>query len=317
MPAGFALPTDFTEDAAEPAQLYVPRAPDPDELTDFGNHGDYGAARLAPGANVARATDELRAATRAAHGRGPLRRPRQPERVRGVAAGRDPGPEPARGRADRGGRAPAAADRVRQRGEPAAGARRLSPARAGAARRGRRRPRKARGASARRGAGAGAAGGGHRPAARRRDAQAARGHGDGQCPARRRGRDRPARARLRAGALRSHHARLRAGAGPAELAARRHGGAARGRAALGRGCVSPPLAAGGGGGAGGVRRAARGGRRPDGEDARGAHPHRRGLRAEGRADRSASRFRPAPTRPRSTRSASTARCSTRRARCPG
>ena len=28
MPAGFALPTDFTEDAAEPAQVYVPRAPD-------------------------------------------------------------------------------------------------------------------------------------------------------------------------------------------------------------------------------------------------------------------------------------------------
>jgi predicted permease len=64
MPAGFALPTDFTEDAAEPTQIYVPRAPEADELTQFGNHGDYGAAALAPGASPARATEELRAATR-------------------------------------------------------------------------------------------------------------------------------------------------------------------------------------------------------------------------------------------------------------
>src|SRR5207344_3671351 len=63
MPAGFALPTDFTEDAAEPTQVYVPRAPDEDDLTQFGNHGDYGAGELAPGASVARATEELRAAT--------------------------------------------------------------------------------------------------------------------------------------------------------------------------------------------------------------------------------------------------------------
>jgi putative ABC transport system permease protein len=64
MPAGFALPTDFTEDAADPAQLYVPRAPDEEDLTQFGNHGDYGAAVLAPGASVAQATEELRAATK-------------------------------------------------------------------------------------------------------------------------------------------------------------------------------------------------------------------------------------------------------------
>jgi predicted permease len=64
MPPGFALPTDFTEDAAEPTQLYVPRAPDAEELMEFGNHGDYGAALLAPGATVARAGEELRAATR-------------------------------------------------------------------------------------------------------------------------------------------------------------------------------------------------------------------------------------------------------------
>jgi predicted permease len=63
MPAGFALPTDFTEDASEPTQLYVPRAPEAEELTDFSSHGDYGAARLRPGATAARATEELRAAT--------------------------------------------------------------------------------------------------------------------------------------------------------------------------------------------------------------------------------------------------------------
>ena len=64
MPPGFALPTDFTEDAAEPTQIYVPRAPDADDLTQFGNHGDYGAALLARGASPARASEELRAATR-------------------------------------------------------------------------------------------------------------------------------------------------------------------------------------------------------------------------------------------------------------
>ncbi len=64
MPPGFALPTDFTEDAAEPTQVYVPRAPEADELVEFDSHGDYGVAVLAPGATSARATEELRAATR-------------------------------------------------------------------------------------------------------------------------------------------------------------------------------------------------------------------------------------------------------------
>jgi len=64
MPQGFALPTDFTEDAAEPTQIYVPRAPDAGDLAQFGNHGDYGAALLARGASPARASEELRAATR-------------------------------------------------------------------------------------------------------------------------------------------------------------------------------------------------------------------------------------------------------------
>jgi predicted permease len=63
MPPGFALPTDFTEHAAEPTQVYVPRAPEADELMQFSNHGDYGAALLRPGATPARANEELRAAT--------------------------------------------------------------------------------------------------------------------------------------------------------------------------------------------------------------------------------------------------------------
>jgi putative ABC transport system permease protein len=62
MPRGFALPTDFGEDAAEPTALWVPRASDEEDLTEFGNHGDFGAARLAPGASVTRANEELRSA---------------------------------------------------------------------------------------------------------------------------------------------------------------------------------------------------------------------------------------------------------------
>ncbi|HEX9188280.1 MAG TPA: ADOP family duplicated permease, partial [Vicinamibacteria bacterium] len=62
LPAGFALPTDFGEDAAEPTQVYLPRAPEPEELLEFGNHGDYGVALLRPGATAARATGELIAA---------------------------------------------------------------------------------------------------------------------------------------------------------------------------------------------------------------------------------------------------------------
>lgn len=46
---GFHLPTDFTEDAADPSRLYVPRAPDHEDLTVIdGNHGDHGAVRVRP-----------------------------------------------------------------------------------------------------------------------------------------------------------------------------------------------------------------------------------------------------------------------------
>jgi putative ABC transport system permease protein len=60
MPAGFQLPTDFGEDAAEPTELWVPLFVDP-ATTDRGSHGYYGAAVLAPGATPAQASAELRA----------------------------------------------------------------------------------------------------------------------------------------------------------------------------------------------------------------------------------------------------------------
>ena len=58
MPQGFRLPTDFTEDAAEPSQAWIPLAIDNKEPTR-GSHGLYGAAELKPGATVEQASAEL------------------------------------------------------------------------------------------------------------------------------------------------------------------------------------------------------------------------------------------------------------------
>jgi putative ABC transport system permease protein len=63
-PRGFALPTDFTVDATEPSQLYVPAQLDP-ASTDHGSHGYYGAALLKKGATADRATAELKLLTQA------------------------------------------------------------------------------------------------------------------------------------------------------------------------------------------------------------------------------------------------------------
>ncbi len=63
MPRGFRLPTDFDVDAAEPTQLWRPLQIDEQNL-NRGNHGFYGAAKLAPGHSAASATEELRAITR-------------------------------------------------------------------------------------------------------------------------------------------------------------------------------------------------------------------------------------------------------------
>jgi putative ABC transport system permease protein len=58
MPRGFALPTDFTVDAAEPSQLWVPAQIDPG-TNDHGNHGLYAAAKLRRGATAKQASAEL------------------------------------------------------------------------------------------------------------------------------------------------------------------------------------------------------------------------------------------------------------------
>jgi putative ABC transport system permease protein len=63
MPDGFRLPTDFTEDAAEPTELWRAVQFDMANL-NRGNHGFYGAAVLAPGQTAAVATAELQALTR-------------------------------------------------------------------------------------------------------------------------------------------------------------------------------------------------------------------------------------------------------------
>jgi putative ABC transport system permease protein len=62
MPQGFRLPTDFTEEAAEPTELW--RALQIDEATaERGSHGLFGAAVLAPGQSAASASAELQALT--------------------------------------------------------------------------------------------------------------------------------------------------------------------------------------------------------------------------------------------------------------
>ncbi|MBP7777735.1 MAG: ABC transporter permease [Acidobacteria bacterium] len=64
MPEGFRLPTDFTEEAAEPTQLW--RALQIDEANaQRGSHGLYGAAQLAPGVTATAASQELAALTAA------------------------------------------------------------------------------------------------------------------------------------------------------------------------------------------------------------------------------------------------------------
>jgi putative ABC transport system permease protein len=63
MPRGFALPTDFTVDAAAPSQLWIPLQIDTAQLTR--NHGLYAAGKLVAGATAARATAELKAAAAA------------------------------------------------------------------------------------------------------------------------------------------------------------------------------------------------------------------------------------------------------------
>ncbi len=60
MPLGFALPTDFTTNAAAPSQAWLPLRIDPSQA-DHGNHGLYAAAALAPGVTSRRANAALKA----------------------------------------------------------------------------------------------------------------------------------------------------------------------------------------------------------------------------------------------------------------
>ncbi len=62
MGPGFVLPTDLSEEVVEPTQIWLTRGTEPEELqADYGSHGDYAAARLVPGATVARLNQELAA----------------------------------------------------------------------------------------------------------------------------------------------------------------------------------------------------------------------------------------------------------------
>jgi putative ABC transport system permease protein len=61
MPEGFRLPTDFTDGAAEPTELWRPMGWDMAQLSR--SHGFYGVATLAPSQTAASATEELRAIT--------------------------------------------------------------------------------------------------------------------------------------------------------------------------------------------------------------------------------------------------------------
>ncbi|MFN7985799.1 MAG: ABC transporter permease, partial [Vicinamibacterales bacterium] len=59
MPAGFKLPTDFTEEAASPSQAWRPLQIDESQLSR--SHGLFAAALLAPGASATAASQELAA----------------------------------------------------------------------------------------------------------------------------------------------------------------------------------------------------------------------------------------------------------------
>jgi predicted permease len=63
MPEGFRLPSDFTQDASEPTQLWRPLRTDPARL-NRSNHGFYAAAVLAAGQTPETATAELQTITR-------------------------------------------------------------------------------------------------------------------------------------------------------------------------------------------------------------------------------------------------------------
>ena len=138
MPPDFVLPTDFQN--PEPTQLWLPLQLDP-ASTDHGSHGLYAAARLKPGVTVSQAADELHGIAQAMTSEGLYPQQMQFDTV--VLSLTDE----VVGTVRRaiwllfGAVGIPAADRLRQRGEPAARPRRGAPARdRGALRARRQRP---------------------------------------------------------------------------------------------------------------------------------------------------------------------------------
>ena len=278
MPPRFALPTDFGEDAAEPMRLMVPRQPDEEALTSNDGHGDFGAVRLAPGATAARLTTELRAATGSHDAGRPVSARVRHGCVRGVAAGPGPRPAPARAVARHRRRLPPAADRLRERRQPAAGPGRAPSARDGGA----RRARCARAAACwLRCSARGCCSRGEAPRrSRLRRADAAGPAGDRVVPssARHGGGGGPAGVRLRAPALDGHDGAVRAGARVPRLARGSRPGAPGGRAAHARQRIGAAVAGRARRGRDRARGDAGDGRGPDGAQPPVPLPDRRRVR---------------------------------------
>ena len=123
MPRGFRLPTDFTEDAAEPTELWRPLQID-EANAERGSHGYFGAAMLAPGPDGGHRHRRAAVAHRRDDRAGPLSRRDALLGLRHRPRRRDPRRHPAGAVAADGRRRVPAAHRLRQRRQPAAGPRR-------------------------------------------------------------------------------------------------------------------------------------------------------------------------------------------------
>ena len=131
MPDGFRLPTDFTDEAAEPSELWRPQQIDETQLSR--SHGFYAAAILAPGHSAATATDELRTIATQLTTQGAVSGGNEVHRLRRAARRGDPWRRAAGDVAAHGRRRIPAAHRLRERRQPAARPRRRAAPRDGGA----------------------------------------------------------------------------------------------------------------------------------------------------------------------------------------